>query len=255
VDPKIIDAAAREISRRAGFGEATVRLTSEGRFVGRMVLAEPKYTSNQKFVTPPKGVIGIGGGNGGLGLVMGKYFIDHLEDKQSATLTIKFLSRSCRVTGDNLKLWTDLQKSVEGTSVTVLQAVCDVSQRGAIETFVSDHAGELCGFVHSAGILRDAMIGNQTEEKFEECFKPKAWAGLYLHHALEKQPTPNFEFLWMFSSVSVYGNPGQSNYGGANSVLDCLSRHRKALGKPCTVMQWAGEMSIIRVGSRMMISC
>ena len=31
-------------------------------------------------------------------------------------------------------------------------------------------------------------------------FKPKAWAALYLNHALEKFNCDKLEFLWLFSS-------------------------------------------------------
>ena len=68
----------------------------------------------------------------------------------------------------------------------------------------------------------------------------QAWAALYLNHALEKFNCDKLEFLWLFSSVATYGNPGQSPYSAANSLLDSLSRYRNAKGLPCTAMQWAG---------------
>ncbi|KAJ1459742.1 KR domain-containing protein [Pelagophyceae sp. CCMP2097] len=247
VTPETVDACAREMVREAGFGEASVRLTAQGRFVARMVLAEPRYTSNKPFHTPPDGVIAIGGGNGALGLVMGKFFIENYLSRFDGNaagkkqLKILFLSRSCRISGEgNLKAWAEIQSLVEGTPIVVDQARCDVSDRAAVQAFVEEHAAELCGFVHSAGVLHDGLLMNQTPEMYDEVYGPKAWAGLYLHDALERQPTPKLHFVWMFSSVAVYGNPGQSSYSGANSLLDCLARHRKALGKPATAMQWAG---------------
>ena len=68
----------------------------------------------------------------------------------------------------------------------------------------------------------------------------QAWAALYLNHALEKFNCDKLEFLWLFSSVATYGNPGQSPYSAANSLLDSLSRYRNAKGLPCTAMQWVG---------------
>ena len=84
---------------------------------------------------------------------------------------------------------------------------------------------------------------NQDAEKYDAVFKPKAWAALYLNHALEKFNCDRLEFLWLFSSVATYGNPGQSPYSAANSLLDSLSRYRNAKGLPCTAMQWAGAFS------------
>jgi len=237
-----IETLAAEISRKTGFGSSSVRLAKESRFVARMTPAEPRYVSTSKFVTPPSGTIAIGGGNGALGLVMGKYFLEHLADPETADVALLFLSRSCKISGQgNQELWSEVQQlAARSPKVTVEQAACDVSNREAVERFVATHAATLAGFVHSAGVLRDGLLANQTFDKYDDVYKPKAWAGLYLHHALEQQACPNLQFVWMFSSVAVYGNMGQSNYSGANSFLDTLCRHRRALGKPATAMQWAG---------------
>ena len=43
----------------------------------------------------------------------------------------------------------------------------------------------------------------------------------------------------MFSSVSsIFGNPGQGNYGAANAFLDSLAHHRHALGLPALTVNW-----------------
>merc|ERR1719414_558480 len=49
---------------------------------------------------------------------------------------------------------------------------------------------------------------------------------------------PKLHFFWLFSSTSVYGNPGQLNYSGSNAFLDGLARHRRAMGKPAMTPQW-----------------
>ena len=51
---------------------------------------------------------------------------------------------------------------------------------------------------------------------------------------------PKLSFFWMFSSVAVYGSPGQAPYSASNSILDSLARHRVAMGKPAMAVQWAG---------------
>jgi hypothetical protein len=242
VDDDLIEQIGYEVSRKAGFGENSVRLNWRGRFVARMVLAEPRYTSNKVFQPPATGVVGIGGGNGALGLVMGKYLLERLGDqRKTSSLEIKFLSRSCKIQPAQQSLWDDVQRLASEGSIKVTQEKCDVSSREAVEAFVEEHADRLVGFVHSAGILRDALLMNQDAEKYDAVFKPKAWAALYLNHALEKFNCDKLEFLWLFSSVATYGNPGQSPYSAANSLLDSLSRYRNAKGLPCTAMQWAGS--------------
>jgi hypothetical protein len=251
VDDDLIEQIGYEVSRKAGFGENSVRLNWRGRFVARMVLAEPRYTSNKVFQPPSTGVVGIGGGNGALGLVMGKYLLERLGDqRKSSSLEIKFLSRSCKIQPAQQSLWDDVQKLASEGSIKVTQEKCDVSSREAVEAFVEEHADRLVGFVHSAGILRDALLMNQDAEKYDAVFKPKAWAALYLNHALEKFNCDKLEFLWLFSSVATYGNPGQSPYSAANSLLDSLSRYRNAKGLPCTAMQWAGSFFCVLVPFR-----
>ena len=95
---EIVEELANEVTRQAGFGENSVRINWRGRFVARMVLAEPRYTSNYKFQTPKSGTIGIGGGNGALGLVMGKYL---LEEQGISVKTILREERYER--GDSMK--------------------------------------------------------------------------------------------------------------------------------------------------------
>uniref|UniRef100_A0A7S3K4W9 Ketoreductase domain-containing protein n=1 Tax=Aureoumbra lagunensis TaxID=44058 RepID=A0A7S3K4W9_9STRA len=242
VDDLSLESLATEVTRNIGFGENSVRFYQGARYVARQVQAEPRYSTDFKFKTPATGVIAIGGGNGALGLVMGKYLLEHVhsEDDPNKKLTLEFISRSCRISGDgNLKLWQDIQQLAQEKNVLVQQVSCDVASRTAVETFIAQHGSELKGWIHSAGVLRDGLMINQTAEKFEDVYRPKSWAALYLSAALDTH-CPNLEFLWMFSSVAVFGNPGQSNYSGANSFLDTLSRHRLALGRPSTVMQWAG---------------
>ena len=240
VDDILIGQLASEITRTIGFGENSVKLSAQARYVARAALAEPKYSTNLKFRTPQKGTIAIGGGNGALGLVMGKFFLEKIGSGDSSYLSILFLSRSTKVSGDqNLKAWEEIQSLAELKGVTVLQAKCDVTSRDAVEAFAKEQGQNLVGFVHSAGLLRDGLLVNQTDANYDDVYKPKAYAALYLHSALNSH-NPNLEFFWMFSSVAVFGNPGQSNYSGANAFLDSLARHRKAQGQPATVVQWAG---------------
>merc|ERR1739848_639719 len=92
--------------------------------------------------------------------------------------------------------------------------------------------------IHSAGVLQDSMLFNQSWEKFDTVFQSKSRAAMYMHYALEEHINPDLKFFWMFSSTAVYGNMGQSNYSSSNSYLDALARHRRAMGLPATAIQW-----------------
>ena len=52
-----------------------------------------------------------------------------------------------------------------------------------MESFIESVTPNLTGFIHSAGILQDAMLMNQTWEKFDAVFEAKSRAAAFLHVA------------------------------------------------------------------------
>jgi len=115
-----------------------------------------------------------------------------------------------------------------------------------VDDFIKRETPNLTGFIHSAGILQDAMLMNQTWEKFDAVYESKSRAAVYIHDALERFENPKLRFFWMFSSGAVYGNMGQLNYSSSNSFLDALCRYRRAMGKPAMAPQWGawGEVGM-----------
>jgi NAD(P)-dependent dehydrogenase (short-subunit alcohol dehydrogenase family) len=92
----------------------------------------------------------------------------------------------------------------------------------AIETF-----GGLDTLVNNAGILRDRMLVNMTEEEWDAVIKvhlkgtfaPSRWAAAYWRE-LAKAGTPKEARIVNTSSSSgIYANPGQTNYGAAKSGI------------------------------------
>lgn len=57
--------------------------------------------------------------------------------------------------------------------------------------------------------------------------------------AATRELAPELEYFVVFSSVSCgRGNPGQSNYGLANSAMERLVELRQADGLPGLALQW-----------------
>jgi NAD(P)-dependent dehydrogenase (short-subunit alcohol dehydrogenase family) len=92
----------------------------------------------------------------------------------------------------------------------------------AVETF-----GGLDTLVNNAGILRDRMLVNMTEEEFDDVirvhlkgtFCTTRWAAAYWRERT-KAGEPNAARIVNTSSGSgLYANPGQSNYGAAKSGI------------------------------------
>jgi len=179
---------------------------------------------------------------------MGEFLLDKAAEQGVTGVEIKFLSRSVNVGEDNMPRWKAIQKRAAKIGVTVSQVRCDASSQESIDDLFEEISPNLTGFIHSAGVLADSMLYNQTWEKFNTVFNSKHRAALKVNDAMERFENPDLEFFWNFSSTSAYGNMGQINYSGSNTVLDCLARHRVGLGLPSMTIQWGawGEVGMAK---------
>jgi acyl transferase domain-containing protein/NADPH:quinone reductase-like Zn-dependent oxidoreductase/acyl carrier protein len=90
----------------------------------------------------------------------------------------------------------------------------------------------LAGVVHLAGALDDALLSQQSLERFRTTLAPKAFGACHLDR-LTKDDDLNF-FIVSSSVSSLFGPPGQANYATANALLDGLVAQRRAQGLPAT---------------------
>ncbi|KAF7562295.1 hypothetical protein G7046_g1836 [Stylonectria norvegica] len=113
----------------------------------------------------------------------------------------------------------------------------DAANMRDVATVIDDitSSGKLVrGVVHAAMVLEDGMLGTtMTMDKFVSALRPKVHGALALHHVLKDQPP--LDFFVMTSSISAtVGQPGQSNYAAANSVLDNVALQRNLAGQVAT---------------------
>jgi acyl transferase domain-containing protein/NADPH:quinone reductase-like Zn-dependent oxidoreductase/acyl carrier protein len=130
------------------------------------------------------------------------------------------------------------------------QAIADIMERHRcrIHTFAADVGDEaqvaellariraelppLAGVAHLAGVLDDALLPQQTVERFRTTLAPKAFGAFHLDRLTKDD---DLDFFIVSSSISsVLGSPGQANYATANALLDGLVAQRKAQGLPAT---------------------
>lgn len=98
--------------------------------------------------------------------------------------------------------------------------------------------GGVGGIFNLAMVLQDSIFENQTVEKFRDCLAPKAYATQYLDEQ-SRQLCPQLQHFVVFSSASCgRGNPGQSNYGMANSIMERIVERRVEQGLPGKAIQW-----------------
>jgi NADPH:quinone reductase-like Zn-dependent oxidoreductase/acyl carrier protein len=131
-----------------------------------------------------------------------------------------------------------------------LRAIADITERYRcrIHTFAADVGDEaqveklleriraelppLAGVAHLAGVLDDALLSQQSLERFWTTLAPKAFSAIYLDRLTKND---DLDFFIVSSSVSsLLGSPGQANYSTANALLDGLVADRKARGLPAT---------------------
>ncbi|MEC8425070.1 MAG: SDR family NAD(P)-dependent oxidoreductase, partial [Myxococcota bacterium] len=182
-----------------------------------------------------KGSCVVSGGTGALGLLVGQWLVDRGAGR------VVLLSRRGGHSGGhaNAKAWATLQAHQEA-DVAVRR--CDVSDMTAVRSLMLDvhrDVAPIQGVVHAAGVLRDALLSDQTDDAFDVVWQPKAAGAMHLHNATIDDLKSDLDLFVMFSSqTALLGNPGQTNYGAANAVLDALAVRRRSMGLCGTSIQW-----------------
>jgi NAD(P)-dependent dehydrogenase (short-subunit alcohol dehydrogenase family) len=98
--------------------------------------------------------------------------------------------------------------------------------KAAVETF-----GDLHVLVNNAGILRDRVLVNMSEEEWDSVisvhlkghFVPLRFAAAYWRERTKAGKTPYASVVNTSSTSGLLGNPGQTNYGAAKAGIGAMS--------------------------------
>ena len=123
-------------------------------------------------------------------------------------------------------------KRAGGTAAASVDSVAEFDTAGKIVQTALDNFGRVDILCHVAGILRDRMVFNMTEEEWDGVLQ----VHLYGAFNMVRQVTPHminqqYGRIVLFSSSSGLGSSGQANYSAAKEGMVGMAR---ALAKEFT---------------------
>ncbi|XP_049706557.2 fatty acid synthase [Helicoverpa armigera] len=232
-----LEQAFRYMATGKHIGKVVLRVREEeasgARPASKLVSAIPRT-----YMHPARSYVLVGG-MGGFGLELAQWMV-----RRGATRLV-LNSRSGVRTG--YQAWCIRRWREAGVQVCVSTA--DACSPAGARALLREAAalGPVGGVFNLAAVLRDAFLDKQTPADFQAVAKPKIDATKILD-AATRELAPELEYFVVFSSVSCgRGNPGQSNYGLANSAMERIVEQRQADGLPGLAVQWGaiGEVGLI----------
>ncbi|GMR33679.1 hypothetical protein PMAYCL1PPCAC_03874, partial [Pristionchus mayeri] len=173
----------------------------------------PLPLTSSPLSLPPTAVFLITGGLSGIGLAVAEYIVS------SSSIKAMILVSRRQPDAETQKKIDEMRKR---TDVIVLST--DIAKPEALRTSLSKVPHKITHVIHSAGVLKDAMLIRQTPALFEAVYAPKV-AGLEtLERTLLSLSHPLSHVIAMSSIAAVLGNTGQANYSVCNRLLDHWAR-------------------------------
>lgn len=214
----------------AEIGDA-LQYMGSAKHVGKLVLTVPPLT---KGAVRDDRTYLITGGLGGIGCAVANWLVE---------CGARHLVLNGRRQPDDSTVETIEELRRLGAEINVKIAdMTDPNQVDAMFSAIAKEMPVLGGVVHSVGVLSDGAIPNQIWERFEEVLWPKILGAWKLHELTKRM---DLDFFVLFSSATgVLGNAGQANHASANSFLDQLAAHRRAMGLPGQSIAWGAWSDI-----------
>ncbi|XP_072763442.1 fatty acid synthase-like [Anoplolepis gracilipes] len=229
-----IEAAFRYMAAGNHIGKIIIKIHKEDESLDAPILARPRY-----YCMEHKCYIVLGG-LGGFGLEL----IDWLIQRGAKNLVIT--SRNGIKNGyqqSRVTLWQSY-----GVNIQIV-TTADTSKYEDCKFLLkfAEEQGPVDAIFNLAVVIQDCIFNNQSQQTFKDCFVSKAWTTKIMDE-LSRTICPQLRHFVVFSSISCgRGNPGQTNYGMANSVMERICERRMKEGLHGLAIQWGaiGDVGVV----------
>src|SRR3989440_4864990 len=148
--------------------------------------------------------------------------------QEGAKVVVNDLGGAMDGTGDDrtpAEQVVDEIKAMGGEAVANADNVADWEGGQRLINAAVEAFGDLHVLVNNAGILRDRVLINMTEEEWDAViavhlkgtFAPSRWAATYWRERSKAGQPTDGRIINTTSVSGIYGNPGQTNYGAAKA--------------------------------------
>lgn len=233
--------------------ETAFRYMAAGKHIGKVLIEMRDENSeikpidtpipciSQTFFIPEKSYI-ITGGLGGVGLELAYWMVQRGARNLVLTSRTGIKSAYQKVAIEKIKR---LSKGKVRIIVSQNQAISYASAALLIEE--AENLGPVGGIFNLAMVLSDAILENQKPETFDLVCTPKVLTSVNLDKITRKVCSELDYFVCFSSAASGKGNPGQTNYGFANSVMERVCDQRRRDGLHGLAIQWGaiGDVGVV----------
>jgi NAD(P)-dependent dehydrogenase (short-subunit alcohol dehydrogenase family) len=148
--------------------------------------------------------------------------------EEGASVVVNDLGGDVDGTGTSLSPADEVVKEIQdagGTAVASYDSVAEFDSAGKIIQTALDNFGGVDILCHVAGILRDRMIFNMTEEEWDGVLQVHLYGAFnVVRHAIPHMIEQEYGRIVLFSSGSGLGASGQANYASAKEGMVGFTR-------------------------------